>query len=299
MAVFFFVGGPYDYAPRSFRNAWNLGHILFFFLFNYIILKKNTALSVWSYWKVFLSLLAFSVCLGTVIELLQWGTHRSPDYMDVVRDLIGCLTALVFFAPARISVPAVYLRSLQILVILIICIFVFPTTEAFYDEYRARKEFPILSDFEHSKQLERWFPNRAKISISKDIKRTGGASLEVNLTKTLYSGAELRYFPRDWSGYKFLSLSFYNPSSEPLKIAIRVHDEEHIKKKSPKFRDRFNATFILEPGWNDIKIPISSIVNAPNDRKMDLTKIMNVSFFVARLPQRRTIYVDDVKLVEK
>ena len=300
MAVFFFVGGPTHYSSRSFRGIWNWGHIVFFLLLTLYILKNVKTFADWTYTKTLFLLLVFTLCLGSAIELLQWGTgSRSPDYLDVVRDLIGCLIAVVFFSPARARLPAVYLRSLQILVFLIVCIFVFPTTEAFYDEYLARREFPVLADFECPNQLTRWSPIRASVSISEEIKRTGGASLRVNLTGARYSGAELKYFPKDWRAYKYLSLSLYNASSEPLRIAIRVHDEEHVKKKSPKFHDRFNATFILKPGWNDIKISIADILNAPKGRKMNLAKIMNVSFFVARLPERRTVYVDDVKLVDK
>lgn len=106
----------------------------------------------------------------------------------------------------------------------------------------------------------------------------------------------LKYFPADWSQYRALQFQIYNPQPEPFSFYFRIHDQLHWGNNS-RYSDRFNTSLVARPGWTQMEIPLSEVVEAPKGRKMDLTKIAGVILFVDRLEQSRTFYLDEVKLI--
>jgi len=295
-SVLLFAGGPDYYSPRSFKNIWDLGHILFFSVLSYLILlswSKNERMSLLL--QAF-SILFIALFLGTLIEIVQAGSRRSPDVLDATRNVIGCLLTLSFLMPSKKTFPKFLLRPLQAITILLLIAALFPAVKSISDEIVALRQFPVLSDFETPFEIGRWSGN-AKLSIDNDIHFHGGSSLKVFLKTSNYSGAGLRYFPGNWSNYKYLHLNIFNPSNEPLKITCRIHDRRHTEGIQV-YNDRFNRSQVLLKGWNQIAIPLDQVENAPKTRKLDLRKVQKMAVYVYRLPQPRVIYIDDVRLAD-
>lgn len=292
----FFVDGPGDEAARSFKAFWDLGHIIVFALWSYLLLKGVKVLAGLKFLKQAALLLVFAVIMGSLIELLQGRFHRTPSIEDVVRDIIGTLMALAFLAPQRVALSKNVLRSFQISTALLVIGALFPFAGAITDEYIARKSFPLLSNFESPFEMSRW-ECRPGCSIVKGVAPDGGNSLKVPLATTLYSGVSLRYFPRDWRGFSFLNFNIFNESNEPLKITCKIHDREH-RVRGYKYNDRYNKSLTLTPGWNMVTIPLSDVASAPKERKMDLAEIRNVGFFVTRLKKEMNVYMDDLALTK-
>ena len=103
------------------------------------------------------------------------------------------------------------------------------------------------------------------------------------------------YFPRDWRGYHFLNLEALNPSPEAIDITCRIHDLRH-EEGEQRYEDRFNKTFHLRSGWNQIRVDLEEVARAPAGRRLDLGTIRAVGIFATRLPTPRTLFLDHIHL---
>ncbi len=293
-AVFLFFGGPDYYAPRSFRLAWDLGHICLFFVWTYALMKT---------WKDFarkpvrmqlILIVLITLCVGFVIEWVQSGSHRTFSIADVFRNIVGSTAAIVLLSPAGLTLSKRLLRSLHTIVGLVVLLLTYPLVRALTDEAIARKQFPVLSNFDTPFEIHRW-QSRSTIAIDRETVKEGNASLRVRLNTDKYSGASLVYFPPDWRNYKYFHMSIFNASEKPLKVTLRMHDDQHIMNGFP-YTDRFNREFVLAHGWNDIHVAIEEIRNAPTNRAMDLGAVKDVTVFTVSLKAPKVIYIDDVRL---
>lgn len=292
----FFIDGPGDDAVRSFKAFWDLGHIAVFALWSYLLLKWLKVLAGLKFQKQAALLLVFTLVVGTSIELLQYGLIRTPSVHDVVRDVVGTLAALAFLAPQREALSKKVLRIFQISTAILVIGALFPFAGAMTDEYAARKSFPVLSNFENPLEISRW-ECKTGCSIVKGVAPDGGGSLKVPLATTLYSGVSLRYFPRDWRGFSFLSFNIFNESQEQLRMTCRVHDKWH-RARGNKYSDRYNQSLTLNPGWNSIRIPLADVASAPRERRMDMAEIRSVGVFVTKLKKEMNVYIDDLVLTK-
>ena len=293
-SVFLFVGGPDYYSPRSFKYFWDIGHIVFFSALSTLILLRWSTHKKMSFLRQCVILVLVTIILGILIEWIQAGAKRTVDILDVVRNLIGTLVAISFLAPANKTVPKLYLGTLRFLAILMVIWAVLPLAKAVADEVLARIQFPVLSDFETPFEINRW-SGKANLSIDNEVHFHGRSSLKVALKTSNYSGAGLRYFPRNWSNYKYLHLHVFNPTDDSLKIKCRIHDRRHAEGNQA-YGDRFNKSYVLEQGWNRIVIPLEQVENAPKTRKLDLKRVQKLSVYVYRLSHPRVIYIDKVSL---
>lgn len=289
----FFIGGPDYLSQRSYKSFWNLGHILFFSLLPLLFtfsrrISNNDRLQC-------LLALAIPVILGIIIELLQYGLQRIPDPGDLFRNLIGGLAGIFFLLPARKAISENMRRIGQIGVIVLVGFQVYPVIISFADEYMARKQFPDLSSFETPYEINRWSGD-ADFTVDSDIKKTGKAALRVHFTTDQYSGVGLRYFPNNWEGFRYFQFSVFNPSFENISLTCRIHDKKHTEQDQ-RYEDRFNRTFSIPRGWHTIAVSLKDIEQAPKGRLMNMREIRNVHFFTIRLPNRRVVYFDDLKLL--
>lgn len=290
---FFFLGGPGYHGSRSFVAFWNLGHVLFFFLTAWLLIKlyryqfaQPSVLNLQFY--VFLTVLV----LGIGVEGLQMFLGgRFPDVYDVFRNQLGCLIALAFFCSDKRRRKRGLLVSFRFSILILAGIAIYPLGRAVIDEQTAMRQFPLLSDFETVFEKYRW-KEKELLAVEKGIASHGHHSLRVQLNTDTYSGVSLFYFPGNWQGYRNLHASVYFPDDGQLDLVCRIHDSDHTNEYS----DRFNRRFVLGPGWNDLVIPLETVQNAPVNRLLDLRKIESLGFFVVRQKEDRVIYIDNVYL---
>ncbi len=291
---FFFIGGPGYHAGRSFKSAWDLGHILFFFLATRLFLlhgaqrrrKKRSRF-------LFLKICASVFVLGILIELIRKTLGgRSVDGWDVYRDLLVGISA--YMAPAIFPVPNRMFILPAIGVTLLIIAASWPFFLFFFDENIARRQFPVLADFETPFEQNRFSPGSRLQRVEK-IASHGRFSLRVQLTTATYSGASLFYFPHDWSGYATLNFSVYNPGKKELPLHCRIHDVHHVRH-GMRFSDRFHRLFVLHSGWNHCHVSLAAVRTAPQTRLMDMAHIESFAFFVVRQSKRHVICVDNIYL---
>jgi hypothetical protein len=292
--VLLFVGGPDVGSVRSFKYAWNLGHIIAFGLWTYLLLRYWDRLIHKSFWQQCLLMLVVTIVLGGLIEIAQYGPRRTPDMGDMVRNVIGAQLALAFFSPARKQILNRPLRLFQVALFAAALVQLIPVALALTDECQAARQFPVLADFETPWETSRWGGD-AEFTRDRRFTRNGRYSLKVELNTTTYSGVSLNYFPSDWRGFKYLQFDIYNPSDKALKVTCRIHDALHAENEL-RYNDRFNRSYRLDPGWNAIRISLAEVAAAPRTRSMNLQAIMDFSIFAVRLPQTQTLYLDHVRL---
>lgn len=293
--VLFFISGPGYHSSRSFQHFWDLGHVFFFVILTFIILSLWQPLIKKSFPGQCIRIVLIALILGAAIEILQYPFNRTPDPGDMVRNFIGCGLALFFWAPSRKTIPGKKLRIWQLLTALIFVASLIPLSIALTDEWMAKKQFPVLADFETPFEQYRW-DGEATHCIDHIIAYHGKSSLKVQLETTEYSGVGLKYFPRDWRNYETLMFSVYNPESRPIKITCRVHDRQHAEG-TQRYSDRFNQEFELDKGWSTFKISLEKIRNAPKTRQMDISQIYGLRIFATQLAEPRIIFIDDVRLI--
>ncbi len=293
--LLFFFGGPDYYACRFHKSVWNLGHILYYILVSYIVLRQWKRFSLKSFHVQLSGLFIFCMLSGVAIELIQVNFKRIPEWGDLWRDFLGILLGIVLFSESFKSVSPLTRRFIKIIGVLFLMAEIIPSIRAVSDEMIARKQFPLLSGFETPWETDRWESDN-RLNRRGDIVREGKYAASTLLTTERYSGLSLKYFPRDWSTYRFLRFSIFNTLDDTLYLTCRIHDRTHIENQQP-FSDRFNKRLILEPGWNSWEIPVSEIRTAPLGRQMDLSRVYNLGFFSSNLSFPVVIYIDEVKLL--
>ena len=158
-SVLLFTGGPDYFSPRSVKEIWNLGHVLLFSALSYLILVGLSKKKRMTFLGQAFTVIFIAFFLGILIEMAQVGSRRSSDALDVIRNVIGCLLSLSFFAPSRKTISNLCLRSLQVATLLLVAAALFPVVKSIADEIVALRQFPVLSDFETPFEIDRWEGN--------------------------------------------------------------------------------------------------------------------------------------------
>ena len=293
LAVFLFAGGPGYRSPRSLCAAWDLGHIVAFSLWSYLLvtwraLRETSPARQWGI------VLAFCLVAGTATEGIQFLLGGDASIGDLLRDMAGGVIALSWFSPSSKVLPERVRRAARTVAATLLLVACLPLAAALSDEGIARLQFPVLSDFETPFEADRW-DGGARFSVDCSVARHGKASLRVDMDTSLYSGVALVYFPRDWRGYHILILEALNPSPEEIDITCRIHDLRH-EEGEQRYEDRFNKVFRLRPGWNHFRVDLEEVARAPAGRTLDLGTIRAVGIFATRLPTPRTIFLDHIRL---
>lgn len=292
----FFWGGPGYYSSRSFQDAWDLGHILFFsslslLLHKHIGKKGNVRSPLFSFLAIFVLVLL----IGFLVEFLQMFTgNRSPDMGDVWRNQLGCLLAYAFFVRPALWENGRVQLVFRVAVLVLLSVAVWPLLRSGMDELQAARDFPVLSDFESPFERYRWV-NFQQLREEREIVRHGRKSVRVQLSVAQYSGVHLFYFPHDWRGYRTLHCSVYNPQEAGFIVNTRIHDSRH-KEHKMEFNDRYNQQFTLGQGWNDLVISLEKVKNAPKGRTMDMEHIEGFGVFVVQQPHPTVLYLDHIYL---
>ncbi|BCS97097.1 hypothetical protein DSLASN_27290 [Desulfoluna limicola] len=291
--VFLFVGGPDSTSPRSFQRLWDSGHIVLFFLWASLLTLTIKQRPGVKRHRLVVSLVLFSICLGAGIELIQVMIGRTFSWGDVMRDVIGTLLAVAVFLRKTGEGRDVPLVMAWILIGVCLMVEFTAFARVASDEVLASLQFPVLSNFETPFEADRWGKN--SLGRSRDVSKNGDHSLKVRLLTTPYSGVGLTYFPEDWRGFKWLTMGLYKQSPGELELHVRVHDAIHTRTGN-RFRDRYNETFTVHQGWNDITVETNRIRKAPADREMDMKHIQGLGIFAMNLDDEEVIYIDDVAL---
>ena len=294
--VFFFKTDITRY--RIFQELWNLGHIFLFIAISYVILKKILSHAKLSIFSEFLIIILTSIVIGFSIEIIQTYTGRDKSTYDVVLDTVGASIAFILFSKAFRD-SSKNLRTLfSSLVIIFSVLSLYPMFINVVDAINQRMEYPILLANNSLRETTRFNKNNAELDIvNNKIDDTHKNLLRVTFKPAKYPTISLESFNKNWLSYKFLKFSIYNPAHATSMVILRIHDRVH-EKNGYKYNDRFNLRINLNSGWNEVKIRLSDVKQAPLNRTMSMDQVTGLMLFKMNSRVTDTLYFSQIQLTQ-
>jgi len=293
-------------SSRVISELFNFGHVVFFGLVAVVALrlsKRGLATRFDDplvHYAISLAAVAF---IGVAIEAAQYYSPRDADLADVVRDLVGGVVGLAivmsYDGPAlgrlgRLGGRPRLLRAFGALLLVagMLPLLLYATATAYREA-----EFPKIASFESV--WESWFyrvEDGAEVEIveAADVDPSWGSG---RVARVVFEGASfpgISFFEpvADWRGYREVVFSVFSPESRSVELQARIHDFQH----NDTYRDRFNGTWEVQPGPNEIHIALDDVEHGPYDRLMDMASIDAIALFMANVTEPVTLYIDDVEL---
>jgi len=226
---------------------------------------------------------------GILVELLQARQGRIPEMMDIVTDGAGAAIALLLATGHRGG----HWRWMLPPVLIVVLVFATPVLLSAWDEELARRQFPLLADFETRLQTDRFGPSHSRLRRIIDPESPTNHLLEVRFLPGMFPRFKLRDLPRDWSQFSAFTFTCINPESEPFFLIFRVDDIHHDNRPADRYTLRVN----LAPGRHVIEVPLAAVASAPDTRPMDMTAIAGVILYGYKLEKPRVLLFDDFRLV--
>jgi hypothetical protein len=152
----------------------------------------------------------------------------------------------------------------------------------------------VLYDFESESVFGQFhWKCHTLFSLSDKYAVHGEKSLKLELFPSSYPGLSPALKHHDWRNYHALCFEVYNPTPERVKLTLRIDD----KKKSLKYSDRYNNSFMIMPGANTLNIPLDSLKTSKTDRPLELKNIYRFLVFMSHPEKRHVLYLDYFRLI--
>lgn len=288
--MLFFVDMDHE-AGSAVYQFYGFAHLAFFMAAAWV-LSRWYAVSRRPFWLQLFVIMGTVLIVGGMIELIQPYFGRSASWRDLGIDGAGGLLGTMFLAPARRRLKPGVLLWAQVAALSLAGVMFYGPIITLWDMRQASRQFPMLSDFETRFEANRWSSGE----ITDEVARHGERSLKVALGTEKYAGTTLRRSFGEWGGWSTFAFSVYIPDPDPLTITVSIRDHEHFRRGG-EYRDRFNRSFMLKQGWNDVNITVAEIQTAPLDRSLKLDQLSEVVIFAVDLPEPRVMNLDYVRLV--
>jgi len=279
---------------RLIDELLNLGHLpLFGFIATGVLWVLNRNETNVQGNKSYIYAGIITILFGVFTECIQpLISDRHFELHDVSNDAIGVVTFLSLLFAFQKPLPNRIVFILSVSSLLLVIFSSFPLYHAAVDTKAMYKEFPVIGSFESSHEMDRWEKQRSAFTLTKLHATDGHYSLRVLLYPGEYPGISLKYLQGDWLGYRALCFDIFLEGQTPLKITIKVNDQDHDEI----YTDRFNRSILINPGHNHICIDLKEIEHAPKGRLMNMSAISKLSIFTHNLKIPRVICLDNLRL---
>jgi hypothetical protein len=239
-------------------------------------------------------MLIASVCIGGVIEFLQGVVGREQSVWDVLVGTSGTAVGLLWTAFGARHMPRLSKAMRVGVTAAVVLAIVTPTGFALADEWRARRDFPLLADFRDRLELGRWEGLERGVILQPEEGEHDGALL---LRAEAGRGASLhlRYMPRDWRGYRSVRMRVHYEGGA-TSIRCRLNDLAHDLRVPHEASDHYEGAFPLGSGWQDLVIDLDVAAASLATRPMDLHQMNGLTCFLAATEERQDLLVDRVGL---
>lgn len=280
---------------RVIYELQNSGHTLLLCLITFGFLYP--AHRYWfpaSLWRAVASAITLSLLFSGASEFIQPWFGRDSSWEDLYQDLLGILAGLLFYFAFISRVKKRYLNAA--LAWLVVLFGLSDPIIWFYAKELRDKKFPLLADFE-SGIGSRFYEARygavlARVPAPEAWQTNESTVAQVEFKSGTWPGINAFDLRGNWGAYQQLVLEIYNPHSEILEIVVRIHDEKH----NGQHDDRFNQTFQLAAGLNELAIPVERIAKTRSGRNQRMNKVRVMMVYMSRPQRDYTLYFDNFRL---
>ncbi|MGH8264680.1 MAG: VanZ family protein [Steroidobacteraceae bacterium] len=231
----------------------------------------------------YLAACALAVALGGLTEIAQIIVHRDPALTDVLRDALGCATALALHA--ALAAPSMRREVASVAAGLGLAAILAPLAWTMAAYVNRAVHFPALAMFESPLDLFFLTNNDhdpETVIVPKPwSKAAGETALDVPLGAGPWPGITIDESYPDWTGRSTLALDITNPTAVPAVLTVRIQDRWH----NQEFNDRFNREFTVPAATRAVvRFAVADIAAAPAGRPIDLAHMTRIGIFVSRKP---------------
>lgn len=234
------------------------------------------------------------IALAVASEFAQIATARNASTLDLLIDVLAAssFVMLAMAASKSIGLGRRERRRLGLAGAVLLLVLLSPLIVVSAACLDRNHRFPVLISFETP--FDRLFarPRNAELTRVRNDNASGGHSARVRLRDGRWPGVAFGDLWPDWSGYGTLVADLMVIDDQPLIMNIRIHDRMH----NNRFDDRYNRQFRLEPGPNQLRIPIADIEAAPATRTMDIEEISNLVIFSDPGNAGRLFEIDEIRI---
>lgn len=227
--------------------------------------------------RTYLLTAGLALAFGMLAEALQIPAHRDASWGDVGRDACGIAAGLLAAYAGRAAAAGRILVLAAMLLILLAGLF--GPGRKLAARLSTELRFPVLADFESPLDLtlvELRGATVEAVPAPPGWPLPGHVALVRTRAHASYPGIGFYGLPRNWSAYKTLTFRAAAAQKMPLNLYVLIRDAAH----GNRYTDRFNARYALDATPRTIRIPLANVRRAPATRRMDMTRIVLVTFFV-------------------
>lgn len=293
--------------PRStllWHEIYNLGHIPLFGMFALVVLEMSRAglrrlpPDSWIHYGI---ALAATVIVSIATELAQLDmAGRQAEVQDAFHNIIGglCFLGLRASLDTRLWQPdrSRLRRWVAVGAAMALLISFWPLMSLGWHYGMRAAAFPVLVDLD-----SRWqgpFLGSPRAHLDKVQAPAGWQQrknqkvVAVRFYAAPWPGVSVHEPYPDWSAFSRLRLDVYSELAEPVELILRIDDARH----NNQYRDRFNRTFTIEPGLNEIGVSLRDVADAPAGRPLDIRDIAQMILFTRRPEAPFTLYFSEIWL---
>lgn len=298
------VAGRPPHPTLLWMEIFNLGHIPLFGMVALLALVATRAFLPKGPGRPLRHyLLAFVVValISLVSEIAQINmASRQVEVQDAVHNLLGAICFLVIrsaFDPLLWESQARAPRGL-LLVAASLALFVasWPLIELGWHYGMRRAAFPRIVDLDSGWQRPFISAQRADIGLVPApeawTEKSGRRVSVITFPQNPWPGVTVRELYPDWTEMKAYRMQVFSTRDHPVHLTLRIEDSLHNYRRN----DRFNRTLTIEPGLNDVSIPLQEIRDAPAGREMDLSQIWRLILFTSRPEEPLQLHISDIWL---
>ncbi len=305
LMAFLVLGRPPSDA-YGWRKLFELGHVPLFGVTALLVLRIVRVMRAGAPPEVvnfLLALLATTILslLAEAAQLLQPGRHANLG--DAVNNLTGAVCFLAIAAALR---PALWrglgqdgpvaARLVLIGAALALVLTALPLVGVAWSYSMRHMAYPVVADL--TQRWQRPLLNVGRSELARVPAPAGWTEFRGETVARLtfldapWPGFTVREPFPDWSGFEALRFQVWSELEAPVEIALRVDDT----RRDRPYHDRFNSSFIVTPGLNDLSVPLATIARGPRERELDLGDISQFILFSRRPDEPFELYFSPVWL---
>ena len=281
LAVSILLFMPLSTGSMWWRELFNSGHVILFAVIAYFLFFRLYATGRFSgVVTTGLVVLVTGMLLGLMIEGLQGVMHRESSVDDLYRDFFGIVGGL-----GLASVRCQKIRHNRIwLIIFSVAVLlsgISPLFQISWHYLQRNKAFPIIVQFDEgwSSSFVRF--NKAALlgPVADPVGDENTELYRIRFDPAKYPGVSVLESEEGWIVYDRLHIKVFSDNKEDVDLTVRIHDKAHDQN----YDDRFNQSYVVSPGINEISIDLMRVRKAPVGREMDMANIAGIQLFLTDL----------------